>query len=233
MKYVFWGEEIRRSSDQVGAKAVNLKRLQDWGFLVPNFACVPTDTVEYVLASNSVIQRDVLRCVVQEIILCLPCSSYAVRSSCVLEDGDTLSYAGQFLSVLDVHHDQLQMAIMQVLLHAQKYLQGVAGNMSLIVQEFIEADMSGVTFTKNPLGGQSMVVEYVDGGGEKLVSGKVTPRRLEFSPQHVPMSSLPDFGSAVRDFEKIQLLAGKAQDIEWCIKGGRWYFLQTRPITGV
>lgn len=48
--------------------------------------------------------------------------------------------------------------------------------MAVIVQEMIEADLSGIAFSVNPLRGndKEIVIEVAEGAGEKVVGEKLT-----------------------------------------------------------
>ena len=76
-----------------------------------------------------------------------------------------------------------------------------------------------------------MLVEYHKGIGEAVVSGKVKPHSLElFRNEPLPKNPL-HLEQAFALFQKIEEAFSHPQDIEWCVKDGQWYFLQSRPIT--
>src|SRR5207247_144556 len=56
--------------------------------------------------------------------------------------------------------------------------------MGVVVQRFLQAERSGVMFTRFPAPGgiERILVEHVEGGCEKLVKGEVTPERLWMDP---------------------------------------------------
>lgn len=146
---------------------------------------------------------------------------YAVRSNADVEDGDASAHAGQFLTLLDVEPAELSDAIERV---------RASGSPSVIVQEFIEPDFAGVAFTRSPLGGREMVIEWHTGRGADVVGGKVQPRTERFYWTNKPPAR---FAAVVAPFKKIEEHFGFPQDIEWCVRGGGWFFLQTRPITSI
>ncbi|MCR4306620.1 MAG: PEP-utilizing enzyme, partial [Candidatus Yonathbacteria bacterium] len=45
------------------------------------------------------------------------------------------------------------------------------------------------------------------------------------------LAALPAFAEACALFLKIEDLFEAPQDIEWCVKGGKWFIVQSRPIT--
>ena len=81
-----------------GGKATNLLRLQSLGFPVPPFRVVlPGEPIAPAL--------DALRADFPHI------ARWAVRSSATAEDGAQFSFAGQFLSLLNVAPDGLEAAV--------------------------------------------------------------------------------------------------------------------------
>jgi len=110
-----------------------------------------------------------------------------VRSSAVGEDAHGQSFAGQYETILNVRSDsQLLTAIRECWASAWSdqvlaYLRVMgkpaveAGTMAVIVQEMVEAAVSGVAFTRNPLAPQNeeMLIESAWGLGAAVVEGKV------------------------------------------------------------
>jgi len=108
----------------------------------------------------------------------------AIRSSATTEDGNIQSFAGQYESFLGVTKENLLMCIkacwaslfgvraFRYLKHGQHY-----GNMAVLIQEMIDADVSGVCFSINPVTGNDneIIIEAVRGLGEYLVQGTVVP----------------------------------------------------------
>ena len=123
-----------------GKKADNLIKLKELGFNVPQF---------------DVISHDQL---IDEYVPSFPADSYAVRSSCSLEDGDKLSFAGQFDTFLNVSKNDLKEKIKLVIKsynldNLKKYddeLKNEKVENNVIVQKMIHSDLSGVVFTANP-----------------------------------------------------------------------------------
>ena len=121
---------------------------------------------------------------VSEALSFLPGESFAVRSSAVAEDGTAASFAGQFETIVGVGRDDVAAAI------AECWGSGENGRalayraadsnehaMAVIVQQLVEADVSGVVVTVDPLTGdeQTLLVNATFGLGEAVVSGLVTP----------------------------------------------------------
>ncbi|MFA6528317.1 MAG: PEP/pyruvate-binding domain-containing protein [Candidatus Gracilibacteria bacterium] len=208
--------------NNIGSKTVRLEELKRLGLNVPKFRFLTTDDV----VSFDHLKADRIH---EE----LKCDKYAVRSSALIEDCANQSFAGQFKTKLDVLPDKLTDAIKEVIAHANDFLNGDLNKFSIIIQEYIDPNFSGVTFTRNPLGGREMVVEYHEGVGEDLVSGKIKPKKTNLFWTDSVKCELPSFNEAVENFKKIENFYKFPQDIEWCVKNGKWYFLQTRPITTV
>ncbi|MGZ7210356.1 MAG: PEP/pyruvate-binding domain-containing protein, partial [Methanobacterium sp.] len=124
-------------------------------------------------------------------IMNLPDGCYAVRSSAVAEDLADASFAGQLDSFLNVKRDD----ILEKVIHcwasywndrAVKYRHdssighldseiGAAG-IAVVIQKMVNAEVSGVIFTANPVNGSDeIVIESTWGLGEAIASGMVTP----------------------------------------------------------
>lgn len=111
---------------------------------MPDFIALSTDTV----SACSINQEALKKCctIIREK---FPKTLYAVRSSALTEDGNKSSMAGQFETKISVRMEELEGAIMSV-------IQDVANKLtdlhlfSIIVQEYVELEFSGVCFTRNP-----------------------------------------------------------------------------------
>ncbi len=121
----------------------------------------------------------------------LPDGYYAVRSSAVAEDLPDSSFAGQLDSFLYIKKEDVLKKIIDCWAsywndRAVKYRHdssighldtelAVAG-IAVVVQKMVNANISGVTFTANPVNGSSdIVIESTWGLGEAIASGIVTP----------------------------------------------------------
>lgn len=110
----------------------------------------------------------------------------AVRSSGVAEDGAIHAHAGQLTTVLDVAPHQLPDAVRSVWAsrHSHQALAyGDPAPLAVLIQPMVEAAVSGVLFTVDPVTGHDrrMVVEAVYGMGEPLMSGQATPQSFVLS----------------------------------------------------
>ncbi|NJN51276.1 MAG: hypothetical protein HC809_05355 [Gammaproteobacteria bacterium] len=110
----------------------------------------------------------------------------AVRSSAADEDGTWASFAGQHATYYYTREDDLETRIVNCwlsafTLEARTYRRQMglfsAPRMAVIVQYMLPADVSGVTFTRDPTGQHDgcMVIESCWGLGAALVDGRVSP----------------------------------------------------------
>lgn len=182
----------------IGGKAAALQRLHRKGLPVPRSAVVPVSAFKEALAGVPLDAPDLA-----QRILALPLTvegfapRMAVRSSALGEDGRTHSHAGVYESVLGVDEAGLADAIRRCWAswaspRARAYRaenRVRSAGMAVLVQELVDARVSGVLFTVNPLTGswREMTVEAVWGLGEPLVSGEMVPDRyLVRRPRRTP-----------------------------------------------
>ncbi|MBC8093489.1 MAG: pyruvate, phosphate dikinase [Pseudonocardia sp.] len=199
----------------------------------------------------------------------------AVRSSATGEDSDQASAAGQYESTLAV--DGLPAVARAVRdcwasLHStratsyrsrdrQEKSSAEDPAMAVVVQRHVDADVSGVMFTRTSPAGAT-TIESVWGLGPSVVAGTVTPDTYRVGADGTVVSTVADkrtrldrTGPELRVHEvaddsrrrptldavqAIQLAAlgdrvaaalGGPQDIEWAVEDGRVWLLQARPIT--
>ena len=169
----------------------------------------------------------------------------AVRSCATMEDGAERSFAGQFESVLDVRGTSAFLeAVGTVIASAQsERVQAYAGDavvpeMAVLVQRMVAPTFSGVVFSRNPLTGLSeIVIEAIEGCGERLVQDGLTPERWvdrwgrwTEAPDDPAMSEdiAKEIASAVRVIERA---FGQPADLEWVHDGTSLYWVQLRPMT--
>ncbi len=178
----------------------------------------------------------------------------AVRSSAINEDGDC-SFAGQYATVLNVKRDDISSAYLHVL--ASKYSpealfyrisKGMGDEetaMSVLIQEMVPAQCSGVLYTSDITGEETkerhLHLHVTTGLGEKLVGGTITPDHYEIN-RSVPLTILTrDVKDRVISEEQVLFLADQGlkiekyfntpQDIEWAIDfSGKLFILQARTL---
>jgi pyruvate,water dikinase len=170
----------------VGNKALKLSYLLRQGLPVPaTWVCTQDAYRRYASGDTAVLER--VRDELQRTLD--PSRRCAVRSSANLEDGDEATFAGQFVTMLDVQGvDGVADAIRVVwdIVGSPGVLAYLEANgiddrsvkMGVIVQEMIPSVAAGVSFSVNPVTGMDEVlVEAVCGSGEMLVQKGITPQR--------------------------------------------------------
>ena len=99
----------------------------------------------------------------------------------------------------------------------------------------VHAEYAGVLFTRDPAAGGLAMVEVVEGTAENLVSGLVRPQTCRFgrvSNKPFGKSAAPiDLRPLLALGDKAERLFGRAQDIEWAYRDGRFHLVQSRDIT--
>ncbi|MEI7498670.1 MAG: PEP/pyruvate-binding domain-containing protein [Candidatus Falkowbacteria bacterium] len=216
----------------IGSKAISLRRLVSLGYTIPSFVTIDSDDIVALVIGDKINQKT-LQQIAEKVKNKLTVTQYAVRSCALAEDGQHQSLAGQFRTELAVSPDNLSEAIRSVI--NQALGRSVASRaFSLIIQEFINPQISGVTFTRDPFGGREMVINYYRGRGDAVVGGAVTPKEIRYFWQR-PITSEPISGlrNEVLKWQSIELLFAWPQDIEWCFANGTWHILQARPITSL
>lgn len=237
-----------------GGKAESLKFLSERGFPVPAFHVLSTDDFRAARAAGG--WPAGLKERVESWWVSKGKPILAVRSSATKEDGAVASFAGLFETFLDVRDlpsifesiEKCWASVDGERVKAYCERQAVSRDdleMAVVLQEFIEPDFAGVLFTVNPLRGDDheMLLEACRGRGERLVSGHVTPSRYRLAwfgkkalatvdedteQLHLDETML----DALRRWgRKIQAAKGKPQDIEFAVKEGRVFLLQSRDIT--
>ena len=179
---------------------------------------------------------------------------YAVRSSGTLEDMADHSFAGQYDTFLNVPSEELCDRIIDCyrsMFHeailcylVDNHIPAEKLGMSIVVQEMVDADLSGICFTVDPTTGndREMLIEVSEGLGENIVSGKTAPQQYYFNwydgeevikgeqseQRLLPEEKLREFALC---FREIQQYFGYPCDIEFAVKGGKLYITQSRAIT--
>lgn len=228
-------------SKKYGGKAYGLRRLYGLGVTIPN---------TMVIRSQDKLDADYLMSVLKFYGgIKFP---LAVRSSAIGEDGKSASFAGQYLTLLNVTAEGLVDAIEQCRAsgpqsddYANAMQQDTTTKVNVLLQPMVEPAYAGVMFTSDPetkdLG--TMAVEYVEGLGDKLVAGEVNPLQSLKIGGGNDFEVPDEIRQAIGAFRKYKPLLEKRYrcpvDVEWAIGpvSGRTntglVWLQARPITGV
>lgn len=165
-----------------------------------------------------------------------------VRSSSTIEDDLESSMAGRFTSVVGVlGADAFEEAVYEVLRSAGA--DGDAEPMAVLVQPLLDARCGGVMFGLDPVTGdrRRIVIEVVEGGPQRLVSGAATATRYVLSPRGRLLERVHSGPRLLGPLERRRLAVlatrtgrafGGPQDVEWAFdRDGRLWLFQSRPIT--
>ena len=174
---------------------------------------------------------------------------FAIRSSGEGEDGDALSFAGQYISYLNVVGEtEILEAIKKCFLsQKQKNVEAYNENlnksdiqgMNVIIQEMVEAKASGVLFTSDPVNNRHdrISLSITKGLGEDLMSGLEDGEQFTFFKhgENLPESNIisPDsLKHLVKQAIEIDSKFGRPADLEWAMDANnKIWWLQLRPIT--
>ena len=146
-----------RETSLFGSKAVGLGDAARQGLPVPPGVALSGDLVEAVASGDqSALEK------VAKAITALP-APFAVRSSAVDEDGAAASFAGQHLTVLNVHSvADVPAAVREVwwsansdaaITYRQKVGLFTRPSVGVVVQTLLNPDVAGVMFTEHPVTG--------------------------------------------------------------------------------
>ncbi len=192
---------------EVGGKAANLGELINAGFSVPTGFVITADAFlahypevsrETKPAALPELQADLLANLEEQFntIFTDPNETVAVRSSAIGEDGAEHSFAGQHATYYYIRREGLSKAVVDCWLslwnevalayraHNEELRHTRDGDekdghfaMAVIVQRMIQADRSGVCFSRDPTGQRSAdsLIESTWGLGAALVDGRVSP----------------------------------------------------------
>ncbi len=166
-----------------GSKAVGLGEAARQGLPVPPGVALSGDLVEAIASGDEKAIEKLAKA-----IAALP-PPFAVRSSAIDEDGAAASFAGQHLTLLNVHSAaDVTGAVREVWWSANSdsaitYRQRVGlfrrPSVGVVVQSLLNPTAAGVMFTENPLtGADERMIEASWGLGEAVVSGLVVPDHI-------------------------------------------------------
>lgn len=226
--------------ENFGGKGAQLSRMMRAGFPIPDGFVISTSAFNQFKKSDFSVDK--LKSDVESELNRIGATHYMVRSSAIGEDSDENSFAGQLDSFI-VGND-----LNEILQHIEKCWRSYEKEnvkvyeeisnkrlegMGVVVQELIDPDYAGVIFTRSYLEANAMLVEYVEGHGEKLVSGEVTPKRFHYrmESRSGDVEFLPSLEEGMRVAKKIEAHYGMPMDIEWAMKNGKFFVVQARKIT--
>jgi pyruvate,water dikinase len=228
-----------------GGKGGTLAQLYQAGYPVPNgLVVMPTAFIDDEL--NPEVWKNI-KIIIDKKLRTKKALKFAVRSSALAEDSTRASFAGEFKTILDVSDStEIREAIQSVYnsrfeerVKSYSEVKGISTDheIAVIIQEQIQAEISGVLFTADPITGNrmSMVGNFIYGQGEKLVSGEIDAEEFTFDRpkgQYKGSSALKKYSKKLFKLAKrVEKEFQCPQDIEWCVADGKLYLLQSRPIT--
>ncbi|MEG5137314.1 MULTISPECIES: glycerol-3-phosphate acyltransferase [unclassified Microcoleus] len=240
-------EEGRRKKEEGRGKREEGKGKKEEGIRKREEGRRNEENVDRPSISNSVIQN--LKAKIPNRII--------VRSSAAGEDGDFSSAAGQYQTIGPVFTEaellnginscrQSYWTSEAVAYRRQRQLPDT--QMAVLIQPYIESQIAGVMFSRNPLdGGSQIIIEALPAGAASVVGGQLTPVHLEvdFSQPEtldqnlsaLEFSSIIDkkiIAELVKQAQAIEaFFHGIPQDIEWSWDGEKVWILQSRPITNL
>lgn len=284
---------IKQTIEEVGAKAVNLQRLHNFGYHVPPTYFITVKALHQFLTENGLDEKlltvrkalkeadSLNKCniVVKELRDAIfkgtfnpefltelkkeiigkmdnPAIKLAVRSSSINEDLEQHSFAGQYASELNVNLSVVSLERNIKSVWASQWSDAIISysfkhnlpapepGMGIIVQQMVTPEIAGVLFSHNPYSynKNEMIVEYVDGLGEALVSGEKTPVHLAYNRSLKRFKNLqvdrqnahiPALKQLVESAKMLEKKVGLAVDLEWAWDGETLWHLQMRSITTV
>lgn len=179
---------------------------------------------------------------------------WAIRSSSNYEDLLFASFAGLYETFLNVQgKHKIEKAIKKcwaslwnekAISYRDKYnLNHRDAAMAIVIQSMVDAEYSGVIFTRDPksINENEMIIEYCSGFGDDLVSGRTIPNfcRINRSSKRIIYSEGEKYKrlederviDICRLASNIEKEFGSPQDIEWTFDGQEFFILQARPIS--
>jgi len=171
--------------------------------------------------------------------------SVAVRSSATAEDLESASFAGQYESYLNVDAAGVDDAVRLVWAslwypapRAYRRFRSIDETeltMAVVVMRMLDPTHAGVLFTVDPGGNPDAVrLEIVEGLGEQLVSGELTPEAYVIDRATVEEDFAAigaPFAGLAREAMRLERELQAPQDIEFAVHDGEMFLVQARPIT--
>lgn len=249
MSYIKTISEKNANDQNNGGKIMGLAQLQQYGLPIPKtFFIAPEDSEK--------VKEVAFKSELSALLANLPKGTkLAIRSSAQGEDGNNQSFAGIFETILDVdagNVDSVSKAINDVVKSVSSnktasYTHDSDRKMGIIIQEMVRPVFAGVAFTDALAenGENVLLIEFVKGLGDKLVSGRANSSRITIPYNGKSLDTkntrlfnggdkeiLPVLSDLAKNLQNIKTKFAKPMDIEWAIDSeGKAWMLQARPIT--
>jgi len=191
----------------------------------------------------------------QEITSCLnPSLNVAVRSSVRFEDSSTASFAGMFDTILNVAPSDMAENMLTCLrslyslplldYSLQKGIHPAENQLSVVIQEMVQASVSGVLFTMNASGNYNdLLICSALGSGEGVVNNTSETTSYYINRQNRSVLKKDEEAEILTQEQLMELYEtalrieksfGFPQDIEFSYdEAGKLFILQARPITTI
>lgn len=143
-----------------------------------------------------------------------------LRSSNNLEDGETISMAGKYLSVVCKNNEKdFNLALRK--LEKNNHTQ-------IFIQPYIKSKIGGVAFVQKK--GKKTIIEASKYGPEAVVNGKLSKRFMGYLDDLKENTTWPNIV-----YNQLETLSKEFEfdiDVEWCIDTlGKFWIFQVRPVT--
>ena len=184
----------------------------------------------------------------------LGAAQVAVRSSATAEDSASAAWAGQLDSFLNTTGPEVLKNVQRcwsslftpraIFYRFEKDMQLTKISVAVVVQKMVASESAGIAFSVHPVteDPNQLVIEAGFGLGDKIVSGEVTPDSyvVEKEPRKVIDVNINQPSRVLNEAQINELsdLVIKIEnhydfpcDIEWAYTTGKFYILQSRPIT--
>lgn len=238
----------------IGGKAQNLSTLKSRGFNTPHGIVLTTNFFDKAVKTVGQLEgwrvdELLVKKILDEAKLDKK-KKYAVRSSANFEDQAEHSFAGQFLTDLNVDYVDIPQSVERVIKstankHVARYINAVGKKLSdlkmaVVIQEMVDAQKAGVTFGRDIQTDNEdlIVIDVKKGLAEGIVDGTSRADRLVYSRSHekiitgqTKLLSKDELEALIEMTYSIEDLMGGVQDIEWAFaKDGSLWLVQTRDI---
>ena len=247
LNFLNYIETYNKGINEVGGKAYSIAVLNKNKINVPKGIVLPKQVWQYIEKNDD---KFFLENLIQDIVNFIGAKKYVVRSSAIGEDSCECSWAGCFESILNIDENKLAKSIIECgnSLYGErvKAYRKLHNNVEkikeigILIQEYIDADWSGVCFSANPVTGNDneCIIEYQKGKSGSVVGGYGEPITLIINKgskefREKTEISVNNINLILKSMDKIYDIWKVPVDIEWVIKNNVIYITQARPITTV
>ncbi len=251
-KWILPLEKItQKDRSLAGGKGAQLGELMRAGFCVPPGFVILTNVFAEFMKDQEI--PEYIGDEIKKHFNILGAEQVAVRSSASVEDRANASWAGQFDTYLNTNKSTLLKNIYKcwqslfsdrvIAYREAKHFHKAKLSMAVIVQKMVPSEISGVAFSVHPVTQDKnhMIIEACAGLADQLVSGQITPDSyvvekvtkaiLEKNIRKKELLSDQKILELADIVNRIEVHFGFPCDVEWAMAKGKFYILQSRPIT--